>query len=68
MFTGAWDKDSHAATTDLTPLLEQFERQEFDIVAVGRALLADPEWVNKVQAGRLADRIPLSRDHISTLN
>ncbi len=67
MFTGAWDKDSHAATTDLTPLTEQFERQEFDIVAVGRALLADPEWVNKVQAGRLADRIPFTRDHIASL-
>ncbi|WP_067690300.1 NADH:flavin oxidoreductase [Nocardia jejuensis] len=39
-------------------LREQFERGEFDLVAVGRALLADPEWVNKVRDGRLADIVP----------
>lgn len=39
-------------------LQEQFERGEFDIVALGRALLADPAWVNKVRAGRLADILP----------
>ena len=29
---------------------ERLSRGEFDLVAVGRAMLADPEWVNKVQA------------------
>ena len=28
------------------------ERDEFDLVAVGRALLQDPEWVVKVRDGR----------------
>ncbi|AHH19645.1 putative oxidoreductase [Nocardia nova SH22a] len=37
---------------------EQFERGEFDLVAVGRALLADPEWVNKIRAERLSEIIP----------
>ncbi|MCZ4077866.1 NADH:flavin oxidoreductase [Rhodococcus sp. H36-A4] len=68
VFTGAWVKDSTAGTTSLDPLLAQFERGEFDIVAVGRALLADPEWVNKVQQGRLDDRIPFAREHITSLN
>ncbi|WP_247596323.1 MULTISPECIES: NADH:flavin oxidoreductase [unclassified Rhodococcus (in: high G+C Gram-positive bacteria)] len=68
VFTGAWGKDSTAATTSLDPLLAQFERGEFDIVAVGRALLSDPEWVNKVQQGRLDDRIPFAREHITALN
>ncbi|WP_405137152.1 NADH:flavin oxidoreductase [Nocardia sp. NBC_01388] len=39
-------------------LQEQFERGEFDIVALGRALLADPEWVNKVHDGRLSEITP----------
>ncbi len=33
-------------------LVERFERDEFDLVSVGRALLSDPEWVNKHAAGR----------------
>ncbi len=35
-------------------LLEQFEAGEFDAVAVGRALLADPAWVNRLRDGALA--------------
>ncbi|WP_441959306.1 oxidoreductase [Mycolicibacterium houstonense] len=30
-------------------LLEQYQAGEFDIVAVGRALLADPGWVNRLR-------------------
>jgi 2,4-dienoyl-CoA reductase-like NADH-dependent reductase (Old Yellow Enzyme family) len=36
----------------LTWLLERFNRGEFDLVAVGRAHLADGEWVAKVRDGR----------------
>lgn len=45
-------------------LTERFERGEFDLVAVGRALLQDPEWVEKVESGRfdaIADFDPESR-------
>jgi 2,4-dienoyl-CoA reductase-like NADH-dependent reductase (Old Yellow Enzyme family) len=28
------------------------ERGEFDLIAVGRALLSDPQWVAKVRDGR----------------
>ncbi|KAF1853345.1 hypothetical protein Lal_00009711 [Lupinus albus] len=34
---------------DLTELTRRLERGEFDLVAVGRALLQDPEWVKKVK-------------------
>jgi 2,4-dienoyl-CoA reductase-like NADH-dependent reductase (Old Yellow Enzyme family) len=30
-------------------LLDQFEAGEFDVVAIGRALLADPTWVNRLR-------------------
>lgn len=33
-------------------LLDSLEREEYDMVAVGRALLQDPEWASKVLAGR----------------
>ncbi|MDP1632860.1 MAG: NADH:flavin oxidoreductase [Caulobacter sp.] len=36
----------------LDNLLERMDRGEFDMVAVGRALLQDPEWVVKVRDGR----------------
>jgi len=34
-----------------------------DFVALGRALLADPEWANKVREGRLEDIRPCIGDH-----
>ncbi|GAV44780.1 NADH:flavin oxidoreductase [Streptomyces acidiscabies] len=39
-------------TKGIDDLLERFERDEFDAVAVGRALLQDPEWAAKVLGGR----------------
>ncbi|MET0616665.1 MAG: NADH:flavin oxidoreductase [Luteibacter sp.] len=35
-------------------LTQRLERDEFDLIAVGRALLADPDWVTKVRDGDLA--------------
>lgn len=34
-------------------LVEQFDAGEFDIAAIGRALLADPGWVNRLRNGEL---------------
>jgi 2,4-dienoyl-CoA reductase-like NADH-dependent reductase (Old Yellow Enzyme family) len=34
-------------------LLDQFVSGEFDVVAIGRALLADPTWVNRLRNGTL---------------
>ncbi|MER5530688.1 NADH:flavin oxidoreductase [Streptomyces sp. NPDC002677] len=36
-------------------LLDSLEREEYDMVAVGRAILQDPEWAAKVLAGRTED-------------
>ncbi|MXO61170.1 12-oxophytodienoate reductase [Altererythrobacter salegens] len=47
----------------LDGLVERMERGEFDLIAVGRALLSDPLWVEKVRDGRedeLADFDPAS--------
>lgn len=34
-------------------VVAQFEAGEFDVVAIGRALLADPAWVNRLRDGAL---------------
>jgi 2,4-dienoyl-CoA reductase-like NADH-dependent reductase (Old Yellow Enzyme family) len=36
-------------------LLTQYEAGEFDVVAIGRALLADPNWVNRLRDDALDD-------------
>jgi len=35
----------------LDELVRRFERGDFDLVAVGRVLLADPLWINKIKDG-----------------
>jgi 2,4-dienoyl-CoA reductase-like NADH-dependent reductase (Old Yellow Enzyme family) len=39
-------------------LAEQFDRGEFDVIALGRALLGDPAWVAKATTGRAHEIVP----------
>jgi 2,4-dienoyl-CoA reductase-like NADH-dependent reductase (Old Yellow Enzyme family) len=39
------------AQPDLTPLLDRFTRNEFDLVGVGRSLLHDPDWARRARLG-----------------
>ena len=50
-FTGAF-RGEGSRVSKLDETIARLDRGEFDLVAVGRALLQDPEWVLKVQAGR----------------
>ncbi|WP_394731285.1 NADH:flavin oxidoreductase [Altererythrobacter sp. GH1-8] len=45
----------------LEELVAMFERGEFDLVALGRVLLADPDWLQKVEQGRLSELTPYDR-------
>ncbi|MFC9729757.1 NADH:flavin oxidoreductase [Streptomyces roseolus] len=49
-------------------LLDRLERDEFDMVAVGRALLQDPEWASKVLAGRFDELKPYDAAALKTLS
>lgn len=51
-FTGAFQGQGSAASK-LDDIIERLERGEFDLVAVGRAILQDPEWALKVSQDRL---------------
>ncbi|MGV9266424.1 NADH:flavin oxidoreductase [Kitasatospora sp. NPDC003701] len=49
-------------------LLDRLERDEFDLVAVGRALLQDPQWAAKVLAGRYDELKPYDAAALKTLS
>lgn len=57
-----------AQVADIENLLDRLERDEFDLVAIGRALLADPEWAEKVLTGRTDALVPYARELLGTLH
>jgi 2,4-dienoyl-CoA reductase-like NADH-dependent reductase (Old Yellow Enzyme family) len=62
------DLKEASGVASLDGLLERLERDEFDLVAVGRGMLADPAWARKVHEGRQAELLPFSEDVLDTLN
>jgi len=51
----------------LDELLRRLERGDFDLVAVGRALLQDPNWAVKVHQGRTDDLMNYEASALRTL-
>ncbi|MGI5512555.1 NADH:flavin oxidoreductase [Streptomyces sp. CA-106131] len=49
-------------------LLDRLERDEFDMVAIGRALLQDPQWARKVLEGRFDELKPYDAAALKTLH
>ncbi|WP_206109594.1 hypothetical protein [Paenibacillus apii] len=49
------------------PLFKPLEQNEFDLAAIGRALLSDPAWANKVREGRYEDIQPFSPEVLANL-
>ena len=52
--------------TPIDGLVTRLEADEFDLVAVGRALIVDPDWAVKVREGR-QDFTPFQRAALGTL-
>jgi 2,4-dienoyl-CoA reductase-like NADH-dependent reductase (Old Yellow Enzyme family) len=55
-FRGA-SKVEYTDNLNLEDLLRRLQKKEFDLVAVGRALLSEPDWALKVQTQRFDDII-----------
>lgn len=53
--------------TSIDTVIEALDRGDFDLVAVGRALLAEPRWAELVREGKLADATPYSKAQESEL-
>jgi len=55
---------------DLAPiggLLDRLARKEFDLVAVGRMLIAEPEWPKKIRTHHESEMKPFTRELLATL-
>lgn len=65
-FTAAYSGET-SKPASLDRLVEMMERGDFDLIAVGRALLQDPEWANKVREGRTGELRDFTRDAMATL-
>ena len=57
----------HSSEKTIQYLLERIERKEFDLIALGRALLSDPEWVTKVIDDRFAEVNTFTIGSLNTL-
>jgi 2,4-dienoyl-CoA reductase-like NADH-dependent reductase (Old Yellow Enzyme family) len=53
--------------TDLTDLIRRLDNEEFDLVAVGRALLQDPQWVQKIKTGNTGELLDFSAESMAKL-
>ncbi|UUZ83564.1 NADH:flavin oxidoreductase [Paenibacillus sp. P26] len=66
-FMSLFTEGKGAGNTKIDGLIERLEREEFDLVAIGRALLVDPAWANKIRDGRTAELIPFTSEAVKTL-
>lgn len=65
-FTGAF-RGEGSKTRPLADVVERLDKGEFDMIAVGRALLQDPEWVKKVKEGRFDETRAYDGEALKTL-
>jgi len=66
-FMTTFRSEEGAAVTGLDELVERLARGEFDLVALGRALIMNPDWPKQVQSGRLSELRPFHKDALATL-
>lgn len=66
-FTNAFDGGPEAEAASVEPLVERLKAGEFDLIAVGRALLADAEWAEKIRHAREKDIHLFTKEDLKTL-
>ena len=66
-FTASFSKPDTAQVTGIDELLDRMERNEFDLVAIGRSLIVNPSWPAIVERGALNELLPFHRDVLQNL-
>ena len=61
------DMTAPATPTSINKAIEDISNNKYDLIAVGRALLSDHEWVIKMKEGRLNDVIPYTKEALLNL-
>ena len=64
-YRGKSAETNHAHIDGLAKMLE---RGDFDLVAVGRALIANADWANKVRQGKMDELKPWTPEALQTLS
>lgn len=59
--------NGNSPAAEMDRLAQMLARGDFDLVAVGRAMLADPRWAMKVRDGRFAELIAFTPEVLKTL-
>ncbi|MDO8941782.1 MAG: NADH:flavin oxidoreductase [Desulfobacterales bacterium] len=59
--------ESLVSVKELEALAEMLAREEFDLVAIGRAMIANPDWATRVKSGRAAELKPFRKDALASL-
>jgi 2,4-dienoyl-CoA reductase-like NADH-dependent reductase (Old Yellow Enzyme family) len=65
--SGAQQGDANGRAAEMDHLAQMLERGDFDLVAVGRAMLADSSWASKVRDGHFGDLRAFSPEALKTL-
>jgi len=65
-FTAAYSGEA-SEPASLDRLIEMMERGDFDLIAVGRALLQDPDWALKIRNGRNDELQTFTREALGKL-
>lgn len=60
-------KGERSTPSSLDELVRRFDRGDFDLVAVGRSILADPNWVKKIKEGRTSELKGFSKEALAEL-
>ena len=66
-FIGSF-QGKNAGVASIDNLIERMDNNEFDLIAVGRALLANPDWANKVKSGLFEQLKPFTQEDKANLN
>ena len=61
------DMTAPATPTSIDKAIDDITNYKYDLIAVGRALLSDHEWVLKMKEGRVNDVIPYTKDALLNL-
>ncbi|MEH6611213.1 MAG: NADH:flavin oxidoreductase [Halioglobus sp.] len=56
-----------AEPASLDELLRRMDADQFDLVAVGRALIANPDWANTVKEGHSSELLPFEKEMLESL-
>jgi 2,4-dienoyl-CoA reductase-like NADH-dependent reductase (Old Yellow Enzyme family) len=66
-FIGSFEGQGPAPTVSIERLIERLDRGEFDLVSIGRAMIANPDWTERVRAGAFGELQAYDRALLASL-